>query len=291
MSTYNCFNNQPEWLFVTPQVAQELLRTQIINRPLNYATVKKYANDMANGNWEQCGDTICVDQNGCLTDGQHRLRAIIESGVAQRMLLVKGIEHSIYKDTGSKRTLVGNIKIAADDICEDAKKGQSIELARYFSTLTSDSGKYDISDVSKFLKQYEKDFVGYSVEIGYSAKTKGSRYMRATTLAGFFMAYINGTDIEILKACKEILAVGYSDAELADPGRFRPIRVYNRAYDESRRGKKYETDLVRKCCIAIRRIETGRNTTSKSLTGKAEYNLEFNNKNIKDIINGKELKE
>ena len=82
MDTYNDFNNQSEWLLVTPQVAQELLKTQIKNRPLNHFTVKKYANDMANGNWQQCGDTICVDKNGCLTDGQHRLHAIIESGIA-----------------------------------------------------------------------------------------------------------------------------------------------------------------------------------------------------------------
>lgn len=291
MDTYNDFNNQSEWLLVTPQVAQELLKSQIKNRPLNHFTVKKYANDMANGNWKQCGDTICVDKNGCLTDGQHRLHAIIESGIAVRMLLVKGVEHSIYKDTGCRRTLVGNIKIAADDICEEAKKGQSIELARYFSTLANDSGRYDISEVSKFLKQYEKDFVGYAAEIGYAGKTKGNHYMRATTLAGFFMAYINGTDIEILKACKEILAVGYSDLETTDPLRFRPMRVYDKAFEESRRGKKYEIDLVRKCCIAIRRVELNKNTTAKSLTGKAEYSLEFNGKNVRDIINGKELKE
>lgn len=280
-------DNQAEWILVTPQVASELLATQVKNRPLSRQIVKRYADDMCNGKWKQCGDTICVDKDGHLTDGQHRLSAVIESGITIRVLLVRGIEHSIYKDTGSKRTMVGNIKIASDDICEKVKNVSCIAIAKFLSTLTNDRRKPDISFTESFLKQYEKDFIGYVDELGFCRKSKGNIYMRITTLSAFFIAYVSGVDIKILNACKEILTKGYSDAEISDPMRFRPIRQYQNVYVSSRRIKNFELDMVRKCCIAIRRIETNESVNGKNLSGKTEYDLEFNNINIKDIINRK----
>lgn len=283
-------DNQAEWILVTPQVASELLATQVKNRPISHQTVKRYADDMKNGNWKQCGDTICVDKDGHLTDGQHRLSAVIESGITIRVLLVRGVEHSIYKDTGSKRTMVGNIKIASDDICEKAKNVSCIAIAKFLSALTNDRRKTDISSTENFLKQYEKDFSAYVDDLGFSGKSKGNIYMRITTLSAFFMAYVSGADIEILNACKEILTKGYSDAEISDPMRFRPIRQYQNVYATSGRLKNFELDMIRKCCVAIRRVETNESVNGKNLSGKSEYDLEFNNKNIKDIINGKETK-
>lgn len=283
-------DNQAEWILVTPQVASELLATQVKNRPISHQIVKRYADDMKNGNWKQCGDTICVDKDGHLTDGQHRLSAVIESGITIRVLLVRGVEHSIYKDTGSKRTMVGNIKIASDDICEKAKNVSCIAIAKFLSALTNDRRKTDISSTENFLKQYEKDFSAYVDDLGFSGKSKGNIYMRITTLSAFFMAYVSGADIEILNACKEILTKGYSDAEISDPMRFRPIRQYQNVYAASVRLKNFELDMIRKCCVAIRRVETNESVNGKNLSGKSEYGLEFNNKNIKDIINGKETK-
>lgn len=148
----NLLNNNnicSEWVVVTPQLANDLLQTQITNRPISYVKVAEYAELMKEGKWEQCGDTICVDENNHLTDGQHRLLAIVKSGISQKMLLVRGIKHSIYKDTGSKRSLTGNIKIASD-APEEVKIGSAIELARFITSLVNNSRKANITEVDAF---------------------------------------------------------------------------------------------------------------------------------------------
>ncbi len=67
-------------VLVTPAIAVELLKKNSSNRPLNELTVKWYANQMAKNQWTLSGQTISISDDGRLIDGQHRLKAIVESG-------------------------------------------------------------------------------------------------------------------------------------------------------------------------------------------------------------------
>lgn len=92
---------------VTPKMAATWLGDMIQNRPLSRLSVKKYANDMLTGEWAINGETIKFDAKGRLIDGQHRLRACIESGTTFKTYVVRGLEadkaiHSI--DSGKSRT-------------------------------------------------------------------------------------------------------------------------------------------------------------------------------------------
>lgn len=91
---------------VTPEAALNLIEANTRNRPKRPAVVAKYANLMAKGEWRFNGDTIRIDRNGVLLDGQHRLHAIVESGVAQDMIVVSGLEPDVFTtiDVGAKRS-------------------------------------------------------------------------------------------------------------------------------------------------------------------------------------------
>jgi hypothetical protein len=67
--------------------------------------VEIYARDMANDNWRFTGDAIKFAADGTLLDGQHRLLAIIKSGVTLDILTVYGLEVDAQDvmDTGAKR--------------------------------------------------------------------------------------------------------------------------------------------------------------------------------------------
>lgn len=80
-----------ETLDVTPELAHEWLGWNTHNRNLRRRTVDAYAADMTNGDWLWNGESIKFADDGTLLDGQHRLAAVVQSGVTVGMLVVRGL--------------------------------------------------------------------------------------------------------------------------------------------------------------------------------------------------------
>ena len=76
---------------IGPDGAKKFLDRMIYNRNVSPSRVTAYAVDMRSGSWDLNGQAIVLDENGLLLDGQHRLLAIIESGVTLPMLVVRGM--------------------------------------------------------------------------------------------------------------------------------------------------------------------------------------------------------
>lgn len=91
---------------VTPDMARRWLDRNIGNRNLRPRKVEKYARDMANGDWAIANDAICFTPDGVLSNGQHRLHAVIASGVTVTMVIGWNIpaESKSVMDTGGGRT-------------------------------------------------------------------------------------------------------------------------------------------------------------------------------------------
>lgn len=73
---------------ITPAIAKFYLKSNVKNRPLRQRHVEKLANLMAAGKWVLNGEPIQFDTAGRLLNGQHRLNAVILSGVEVQMLVV-----------------------------------------------------------------------------------------------------------------------------------------------------------------------------------------------------------
>lgn len=91
---------------MTPEGAQRLLKENTRNRPLSQPIVRKLAIAMTEGRFKINGDTIRVDSKRRLLDGQHRLHAIAHTGVPQWMILVEGLDPSVFDtiDQGKVRS-------------------------------------------------------------------------------------------------------------------------------------------------------------------------------------------
>lgn len=89
---------------VTPERAQELIDSNgDRNRKLRPGRVARYAADMRSGNWRMTGETIRLDEEGRLLNGQHRLAGVIASGCSSvDMFFISGIssETMLVQDTG-----------------------------------------------------------------------------------------------------------------------------------------------------------------------------------------------
>lgn len=96
--TVNGFDISIQIENVTPSLAcQWLEEKNKKNRRRNQNHVNALAKNMKDGTWRFNGDTICFDVNDVLIDGQHRLSAIIESGISQKMIVVKGLDPDTIK--------------------------------------------------------------------------------------------------------------------------------------------------------------------------------------------------
>lgn len=72
---------------VTPEMAQDFLKTMARNRPLVVGRVAAYQDRLRRGEWSYTGQGI-VFANGKMIDGQHRCWAIVNEGKAAECLVV-----------------------------------------------------------------------------------------------------------------------------------------------------------------------------------------------------------
>lgn len=105
-----------EYIPVTPRMAKGLLdQVHPDQRHHRDARVEQYAQDMRQGNWrEDTEDSILIDWNGFLIDGQNRLRGIMESGHTVKFWVVWGVDPAVMavKDTGAARTVADSLRIS-----------------------------------------------------------------------------------------------------------------------------------------------------------------------------------
>lgn len=103
---------------VTPKIAKEWLeRNAVNNRKINPNRVRMYAEDMRSGNWKLTHQGVAFDADGQLIDGQHRLAAVVKSGVSVRMLIMR-YRYRVQEgallelDMGAARTVNATFKMS-----------------------------------------------------------------------------------------------------------------------------------------------------------------------------------
>lgn len=94
-----------EQVEVTPDMAREWLGTMAPNRNVSNTNLSNLVRAMEEGRWHQDGSPIKFDTRGQLIDGQHRLFAVVQTGMPQTFLVVWGVTPDAMTtlDTGKAR--------------------------------------------------------------------------------------------------------------------------------------------------------------------------------------------
>lgn len=105
ISAASAIRAQP--VLMTPERAQELLAANHGNRALVQRRVDFFVDQIRSGRWHTTGDAISVSITGRLITGQHRLNAIVKSGIAVVVLLATGLsnESRLVSDRGKPWTI------------------------------------------------------------------------------------------------------------------------------------------------------------------------------------------
>lgn len=103
------------WELITPELAAAYLNKNSVNRNLKDTSIGRLAADMRDGKWRLTHQGIAFYEDGRLSDGQHRLHAIIRSGVSVMMSVTRGLPlvSAGAIDLVVPKTHVDNIQILA----------------------------------------------------------------------------------------------------------------------------------------------------------------------------------
>lgn len=106
-------NITTETVLITPELAEQYLEKNGVNRNISAVRVSAYSSDISAGRWKFNPAPITFSVSGKLLDGQHRLHAIIRAGIAVEMQVTRGVpdESMDVIDSGKARTPGDVLKI------------------------------------------------------------------------------------------------------------------------------------------------------------------------------------
>ena len=162
-----------EQKLITPEIAADMLTRNIGNRPLRPKVWRSYASDMKSGNWRKTHEAIAVSVSGRLLNGQHRLTAVVHSGVPQMFWVAvydtQEAAMDLPIDYGARRSLA--------DILNEDKLAVQTASALYRTAITRRQIDPRPSEAQYILEQ-----AGGAIEAAVSV-SRGRERLKASALA------------------------------------------------------------------------------------------------------------
>lgn len=176
---------------ITPQQAIIMLDNKIEQqRPVRKSWVDSLSNEMSLGAFKLSCDAIVLVKNR-LANGQHRLGAVVQSGLSQEFLIMRTDDEELYKviDSGVKRrvsdvfsgiTYAVQVSAAANMIVKYNKK--------YLTPLGSTRDTIARSEIIEFVKENSEELVN----IAAFCKSQGMNHPILTTTLSSALIFIAG---------------------------------------------------------------------------------------------------
>lgn len=139
------------------------------------------AKDMREGHWDTTHQGIAIATDGTLVDGQHRLMAVVESGVTVRMNVTFNAPKSQHIDSGNCRSMANRVQMSDYDMSWTDKT--ILSAANLIGRMFSGSNLSHEEDLTEWLAKYRSQ-----IEMVTSHIKRGS--MRGLSSAGITAAMI-----------------------------------------------------------------------------------------------------
>lgn len=244
-------------LKVTPAIAKGWLDTvNLSNRNFSHNLVKKYARDMQSGNWRNTHqNAIAFYEDGTLADGQHRLMAVVESGVRSlEMFVAFGLsrEDGSMIDQGRPRSVADALTIGGM-LSSNTYVGYSVAIAKLIRAAEARVNKSNMS-ISEVAKSVEALRDGINFSCSELSSVQGAGLKNATTRAAVTTGYYHlptyvmqrfsrvlvsgmpegAEDETIIRLRNWLLMVGTTKGGSDRIDRYRTILKYLNAYYEGK---------------------------------------------------------
>ncbi len=171
---------------ITADLARKFLRINDGNRKLSGMHVKHISLQMQLERWVQVPCSIILNEDGNLVDGQHRLEAIVDSGVDQCMIVCVAVHgEEIFKilDQGKNRTNADILRMP----------NQIVQPIQYLLRCTG-TAKPVASDIQQL---YSTHLMSACIHIHEDIKPKSSVVKYAPFRASFAVATAMGANFTV----------------------------------------------------------------------------------------------
>jgi hypothetical protein len=214
-----------DWVEYTPKLARWVLdNLNPENRPTNKAHIEKIALEMTNGMYFKTNHGIGYDALARLIDGQHRLKAILESNTTQTMFVVCGIKpqaysaidqnitkrlaHAYIRHTNEFRAWAPHIKEIQEPLPPSIFAGTLNSVLDHLNRKAdaASSGKIAVRNRLYFYLHHMKAFhfaINLRQSLPRSKKDHTSKVACTPHVAACVMEYIAGGDPERIKTFYE----------------------------------------------------------------------------------------
>ena len=207
---------KPEWNdviptveYITPEMAEQYLQHNFINRVINWKRVNEYVYDILTDRWSLNGETVVFSKSGWLRDGQHRLWAIVKANKGAPVVVVRGVDDEITLfDRGRSRSITDTLSIEGYDKSLVSKTNIAICKLHYLRQL----GISNVSDskCKEFLEEHANSLIclrQICAKHHDSGTARLSCSIAALLLAGMY-ALESGEKIEDLTDFAEVYRTG-----------------------------------------------------------------------------------
>lgn len=154
-------------VFVTPEIAQHWLGFNSSNRAMTNSRIDQFRSDMESGDWSDNAEPIKFAY-GKLLDGQHRLTAMVLSGVSLQLSIAHGLDPKtqVTMDTGRVRTPRDVLSIEGVGKWESGVLGTAAHsiLAVKMGGLPSSSAKFTNREIRAFFLE-NRAAIEYSLQV------------------------------------------------------------------------------------------------------------------------------
>ena len=197
-----------EWRCITPAYAAKLLKGNTGNRRLRTSWVAQYAIDIAAGDWGFSESAIVIADDGTITNGQHRLQAVVSSRHEIWSIIVRNVPRSAIGDfdQGRGRSIVDAINLANPDSKWKATT-RIVGCARWM--MFGDVPRSNTHHTVYAYIERHLDAILFANTVFRSAGVRG--ITKAPVLASVARAFENGEDSDRLTAFADVLLTGESN--------------------------------------------------------------------------------
>lgn len=199
-----------------------MLRRNPRNRSIRRSNVRFLSSELKEGRWKHTHQGLAVGKCGTLLDGQHRLTAIIETGIPALMNVSFDCDASMFSviDTGSTRGSSDVLRINGVTNCE-TYIAATVKLYWLYHNKSNLVWTGEASRISSalVLEEYQRDPEGFAwaVKLSHRAKYEFNALRLASATATFsYMAVEHGFEQPEIEKFVMSVATG-SNLEQGDP--------------------------------------------------------------------------
>lgn len=140
---------------ITPEWAKFVLENKNNhNRGMNQNHIARLSKEIVAGRWKINGDTICLNGQR-LIDGQHRLAAVVKTGIPIRSFVIEGISSDVFdtKDVGKRRSASDTLSVRGETSTVRLSAAL-IMVDRYLTGRADVATSYSNTEIEELLEKY-----------------------------------------------------------------------------------------------------------------------------------------